>query len=133
MPTTADMGFGVNYKMKFGAVGVGASYKMGLGSGWRDIRLSSNGAGLRSYLDIKLKKQLFISGGYEQNYFNSFRSFTQLKESTARQSSGLLGISRKVTGKGKKSAKVSILWDFLSYQHRPVSQPIIVRFGYTLK
>jgi hypothetical protein len=133
MPTAADLGLGIHYKTKFGIIGVGASYKMGLGSGWRDIRLSSNGAGLRSYLDIKLKKQLFISGGYEQNYYNSFRSFAQLKESTVWQSSGLLGISRKVTGKGKKSAKLSILWDFLSYQHRPVSQPVIVRFGYTLK
>jgi hypothetical protein len=133
MPTAADLGLGIHYKTKFGVIGVGASYKLGLGTGWRDIRLSSDGAGLRSYLDIKLKKQLFISGGYEQNYFNSFRSFTQLSNSTAWQSSGLLGISKKVTGKGKKSAKLSILWDFLSYQHRPVSQPVIVRFGYTLK
>jgi hypothetical protein len=133
MPSTADIGFGLNYKMKLGTVGIGAAYKLGLGNGWRNIRFSSNGAGLRSYLDIKIKQKLFVTGGYEQNYYNSFKSLTQLKESSAWQSSGLLGISRTIASRGKKSAKASLLWDFLSYRNHPATQPLIFRFGYTLK
>ena len=75
-PATTDLGLSVGYKLNDKSIiGVGASYKVGLGHGWNDMELSSQGAGLRSYVDWKLPSPfggagggLWISGGYEMNY-----------------------------------------------------------------
>jgi hypothetical protein len=135
-PVTSDIGLSVGYKLNDKSIiGVGASYKMGWGRGWDNIRLSSQGVGLRSYIDWKLKGSLWISGGYEQNYKSSFSDFTQLKDINAWQQSGLIGLSKVVSLKTKffKKTKVQLLWDFLSYQQIPKTQPIIFRIGYNLK
>ena len=132
MPTAADLGLGVGYKLKFGTAGIGISYKVGLGNGWRDIRFSSNGVGLRSYIDIRIKEKFLLSGGYEQNYLTGFNSPAPLRDLSNWQRSGLLGLSRKMQIKGKKTAKVSLLWDFLSYSNQPQSQPLVIRMGYIL-
>ena len=68
-PTTSDFGLSVGYKLNDKSIiGIGASYKLGLGKGWNDIKLSSEGIGLRSFIDWKVKGSFWISGGYEQNY-----------------------------------------------------------------
>jgi hypothetical protein len=48
------------------------------------------------------------------------------------QESGLLGISKIISVKSKlfKKTKVQLLWDFLSYQQLPRSQPLKFRVGY---
>lgn len=111
------------------------SYTMGLGSGWREIKLSSQGIDMRSFLDWKLHKSFWISGAFEMNYRTAFNDVDQLKDLNAWQRSGLLGISKIVAMKTKflKKTKVSVLWDFLSNQQVPQTSAIKFRVGYNFK
>ena len=132
VPTTADLGLSLGYKLNDKSViGIGASYKMGLGSIQR-ISITHNGIGLRSFIDWKLKKQFFVSGGYEMNYNAQFKNIEQLKAYNSWQSAGLLGLTKKVSVKTKlmKGTKLSLLYDMLARQHVPVSQPVVFRIGY---
>jgi len=135
-PITSDLGLSLGYKLNDkSVVGIGASYKMGWGSGWNNIRITHQGIGLRSYVDWKLKGSFWISGGYEQNYKSEIRSIDQLRDQSAWQQSGLIGLSKVVSVKSKlfKKTKVQLLWDFLSYDHVPRGQPIVFRIGYSIK
>ena len=132
LPTVADIALSVGYKINDKSIaGIGASYKMGLGSIQR-ISITHQGIGLRSFIDWKLKKQFFISGGFEMNHLATFKNLTQLKNYDQWQQSGLIGLTKKMPIKTKwtKGAKLQILYDFLAKQHAPVSQPIIFRTGY---
>jgi hypothetical protein len=44
-----------------------------------------------------------------------------------------VGLSKKYKLKGKMKGEMKLLWDFLSYQQVPRSQPIVFRIGYSLK
>lgn len=134
MPDMADVGLNIGYKINDKSViGIGGSYKLGLGSIDR-IRITNQGASLRTYTDWKLKKQFFISGGFEMNYLSDALSLSQLKVQSW-QRSGLLGFSKKISVKSKhfKETKIQLLYDFLSQQHIPVSSPLLFRMGYNLK
>ncbi len=79
-PATSDLGLSVGYKINDKSiVGVGASYKLGLGSGWNHIKISHQGVGLRSFIEYKLKGAFFLTGGYEQNYLAEFKAIAQLR------------------------------------------------------
>ncbi len=135
-PVISDLGLSLGYKLNDKSIiGIGTSYKLGLGSGWNHIRFSSEGAGLRSFIDWKLKGSFWASGGYEMNYKTAFNSIDILKDFSAWQQSGLVGVSKVVSIKSKlfKKTKVQLLWDFLSYQQIPNTQPIIFRIGYNIK
>jgi myosin heavy subunit len=133
-PTTSDLGLSLGFMANDKSIiGIGISYKIGLGNGWRDIRFSSQGIGLRSYLDFKMKSNFFISGGYEQNYKSAFNDFDILRSRSGWQQSGLLGFSKKYKMTKKLNGKAQLLWDFLSYQQIPRTQPIVLRFGISLK
>ncbi|MBK7885369.1 MAG: hypothetical protein IPJ81_17475 [Chitinophagaceae bacterium] len=134
LPTTADIGLSVGYKINDKSIiGIGASYKLGLGSIQR-ISITHQGIGLRSFVDWKLKKQFFISGGYEMNYQAQFKNIAQLNNYNSWQSSGLIGLSKKIKVQTKwyKGSTIQILYDMLSNRHIPVSQPFIFRVGTTL-
>ena len=131
MPGTSDIGLSIGYKISDkNVVGIGGSYKLGMGS-IDDIRFSNQGASLRSYTDWKLKKQFYLSGGFEMNYLADPVSPYHLPVQSWQQS-GLLGISKKISIKSKwfKETKLQLLYDFLSQQHLPVSQPLLFRVGY---
>src|SRR5436190_2243800 len=135
-PVTSDIGLSVGYKLNDKSIiGIGASYKFGWGSGWDHMKISSQGAGLRSFIDWKIKGSFWISGGYEQNYKEAFKSIDQLQNYSAWQTSGLIGISKVVSVKSKifKKTKVQLLWDFLSYQQVPRTQAILFRLNYNFK
>jgi hypothetical protein len=135
-PVTTDLGLSVGYKLNDKSIiGVGASYKLGWGRGWNHIKFTSEGAGLRSFVDWKLKGSFWITGGYEQNYKTAFNNIYQLRDLNPWEQSGLLGLSKVVNVKSKffKKTKLQLLWDFLSYQQVPRTQPIIFRIGYSLK
>ena len=135
MPTTADIALGVGYKLNDkSTIGLGASYKLGLGSIQR-LSISHQGIGLRSFIDWKLKKQFFVSGGFEMNYNAGFKNINQLKNYSSWQQSGLVGITKKFNIKTKffKATSVQLLYDMLYRQHIPVSQPILFRTGYSFK
>jgi len=132
-PVTSDIGLSLAFRLSDKSlIGIGASYKLGWGSGWNNINLSHQGVGLRSFIDWKLKGSFYISGGYEQNYKAEIRNITQLQDYSAWQHSGLIGMSKVVSVKSKlfKKTKVQLLWDFMSYQQVPRAQPIVFRVGY---
>ena len=132
-PATTDIAVSVGYKMdEKSSVGIGGSYKIGLGKDINHIRLSHQGVGLRSYLDIRMKKGIYVSGGFEYNYQQPFSSLRQINKLDSWQQSALIGISKIVSIKAKffKKTKLQLLWDFLSYRQSPVAQPFKFRVGY---
>jgi hypothetical protein len=132
-PIVTDLGLSLGYKLGHNnLVGVGASYKLGWGSGFQHIALSSEGVGLRSFLEIQLKGSFSATGGFEYNYTTPFTGFQQLKQLQYWTKSGLIGISKSVSMNSRvlKKTKVQLLWDFLSYQQVPKTQPILFRIGY---
>lgn len=134
LPVTSDLGFSLGYKIrKWGIAGLGVSYKMGWGSGFNDIKITHQGAGLRSFGEVKLKGQLYAVAGYEMNYLTAFDKLDQLRDFDAWQKSGLAGISKKFSVGKKVKGSVQLLWDFLSYDQIPRAQPFLFRVGYMLK
>jgi len=132
LPSTADLAMNVGYKINDKSiVGIGASYKLGLGS-MQQIRLSHQGIGLRSYMDWKLKKEFYMSGGFEMNYQAQLNNIAPVQNYNDWQSSGLVGITKKFKVKTKffKATKLQLFYDLLSRQHVPVSQPVLFRVGY---
>jgi hypothetical protein len=132
-PVTSDIGLTVGYKLNDkSTIGIGVSYKMGWGSGFNNIKLTSEGIGLRSYVDVKLKGNLLISGGYEQNYMQRFGSIGELYNlpQTSWRQSTLLGLTKKIPITKKKSTKVQVLYDFLHNQNHVPSPPILFRVGW---
>jgi hypothetical protein len=135
-PVTSDIGLSLGYKLNDKSIiGIGASYKLGWGRGWNHIKLTNEGAGLRSFIDWKIKGSFWVSGGYEQNYKAAFRDFDLLRDYSAWQQSGLIGLSKVISVKSKffKKTKVQLLWDFLSYQQIPRTQPVLFRIGYNIR
>ncbi len=133
LPVTSDIGVSIGYKLNDkSVVGIGGSYKMGWGEGWRHLRLTHEGVGLRSFVDYKVKGSWWLAGGYERNYRQRFRHIEVLKERKAWQESGLLGVSKQVPLKTKwiRQTKVMLLWDFMSYRQVPRAQPVLFRVGY---
>ncbi len=134
LPATADIGLSVGYKLNNkSVVGIGGSYKMGYGS-IQHLSITHQGVGLRSYVDWQLKKQFYLSGGYEMNYNAAFKNMEQLKNNAAWQNAGLIGLSKKINIKTKftKSTKLSLLYDILYHEHTQVTQPLVFRMGYGL-
>jgi phage-related protein len=131
-PTTTDLGLSVGYKLNNkSTIGIGASYKQGWGKDIKHIRLTSEGIGMRSYFEYKLKKSFYATGGFEYNYQQPFSSVQHLLKTDWAQS-GLIGISKVVDIKSKmfKKTKVQLLWDFLSYEQVVRTQPLKFRVGY---
>jgi len=131
-PATTDFGVSLGYKLGHdNVVGIGASYKMGWGNGLQHITLSSQGAGLRSFLEVKVRYGLSLSGGLEYNYAQPFSSYQDIRLIERWTQSGLIGLSKRIPAKGKyfKGTKLQLLWDFLSYQQVPKTQPILFRIG----
>lgn len=132
-PATSDLGLSIGYRLNDKSiVGIGASYKLGLGNGWNNIKLTNQGLGLRSYVDWKIRGSFWISGAYEQNYRTQFNRIEELKDLSSWQQSGLVGLSKIISLKTKffKKTKLQLLWDFLSYQQVPKTQPLLFRIGY---
>src|ERR1700744_5114121 len=133
-PTGIDLGGSLGYQLGHSnVVGVGASFKLGVGNGINDIAFSGQGVGLRSFLNIKIKGTFSATGGFEYNYTTPFTTYQQLRQIDYWTKSGLIGITKTVSMKSKlfKQTTLSLLWDFLSYSQAPPTQPILFRVGYT--
>jgi hypothetical protein len=132
LPATTDFALTLGYKVsdtkKFG---FGASYKLGLGS-IQNIQLSSQGVGLRSYVDVKAKGSLWLSGGFEYNYMSAFNSLQDLQNNIdVWQRSALAGLSKQYRIGKKREGSIQLLYDFLHNQQNPPSQALKFRVGYT--
>jgi hypothetical protein len=131
VPTTGDFAMTVAYKLNDkSSIGIGGSYKLGIGS-LKRIRFTHEGIGLRSFADLKLKGQFYITGGYELNHFARFTQIASINNFDYWQSSGLAGLSRKYKIGKKRCGNFQVLYDFLHKQHTPHSQPLIIRTGFT--
>lgn len=133
-PATTDLGLSIAYKLNDKSkIGIGGSYKFGLGNGWDKLRLSNEGVGARIFIDYKIKKSWWLTGGYEQNYLAAFDRIEELRNLSSWQRSGLIGFTKSVSLKSKllKSTKLQLLWDFLSGTQKPGTQPILFRIGYS--
>ncbi|HMH35089.1 MAG TPA: hypothetical protein VK543_18765 [Puia sp.] len=132
-PTTIDIGLSIGYKISnTNVVGLGWSYKIGIGADIQHIHVTSNGASIRSFVDIKMKKNLFFSGGLEYNYQQPFNSFQQIKNLNQWQQSGLIGVTKLVSIQNKlvKKTKLQLLFDFLSFYQLPRTPAFKFRVGY---
>lgn len=139
VPSSSDLALTLGYKVNDKCtIGIGMSYKMGLGS-LQHIRITSQGIGLRSFMDWKISflpafggagGGLFITGGYEMNYNSAFKNIDQLKDYNAWQRSALIGLSKKYKISKKLKGNMQLLYDFLAKNHVPVSQPVVFRVGY---
>lgn len=133
-PVTSDLALSAGYKLNSRSIiGVAASYKLGWGQNIRHIKLTHEGVGLRSFIDWKLKGSVYISGGFEYNYQQPFSSMRQLHRAGPWQKTGLAGVSKVIALQSKffKTTKLQLLWDFLSYQQKPATQPLKFRVGYS--
>lgn len=133
-PTTSDLGISVGYKLNDKSIiGIGGSYKMGWGQNIRHINITHQGAGIRSFVDYKIKGSFWLSGGYEMNYRAEFQNVEQLKDLNAWQQSGLIGLSKIVSLKTRffKKTRLQLMFDFLSYRQVPKTNALIFRVGYS--
>ncbi|MGF6848288.1 hypothetical protein QFZ51_003523 [Chitinophaga sp. W3I9] len=129
-PTTSDLAGQAAYKFhKNGSAGIGISYKLGIGTGFDNIRFSGHGMGIRSFIDWKLKGTFFLNGGYEQNYQPSYSGIPEGAGQKWTQS-GLVGISKKYKINSKLKGNMMVLFDFLYNRHVPSTDPVKVRLGY---
>jgi hypothetical protein len=133
LPGGLEIGLSVGYKLNNRSIiGIGTSYKMGISTQQR-LSFSHQAVGIRSFLDWKLKKQFFITAGYEMNYNTRFKNIEQLKQFNAWQPSALAGVTKKINVKTKwfKGTNLQLLYDFLYLKSVPVKQsPVMFRVGY---
>lgn len=153
LPTTSDLAATVGYKLNDQAtIGLGCAYKIGWGNGWENIKLSNQGVGIRSYVDLKfptsktertlwnfLTRNLWLSGGYEINYLPDLK--TKLNSANminakvnwlglAWQDAALIGISKKQKV-GKKTLSMHFLYNIINKKTYPQQQPIVFRIGWS--
>jgi hypothetical protein len=117
-------------------LGMGASYIAGLtplstGEGQGVRRLSTNGLGLRSYLDWNFTRRLYLQGGYERNYRNPLPNPQILTPKSSWSESGLVGLKLKTPSTKRTQKTMEILYDFM---HERTGQPaLVVRLGMELR
>lgn len=132
-PMVTDLGLSLGYRLGHENIaGIGASYKLGWGNGIQHVALSSQGVGLRSFVQLHIKSSFSATGGFEYNYTQPFTSFREIRVIQDWTKSGLIGMTKTISLKSQFFSKttLSLLWDFLSYEQVPKTQPILFRVGY---
>jgi uncharacterized protein YdcH (DUF465 family) len=131
LPVTTQLAATLGYRLSDKAtIGVGASYIMGWGTSLDHIVFSSQGLGLRSYLDVKAKGSIWITGGFEYNYLQAFSKWADLENFDVWQKSALLGLTKKYK-LGNKTGNLQLLYDFLARSQTPQAAALKFRVGYT--
>ncbi|HWB27597.1 MAG TPA: hypothetical protein VG738_19105 [Chitinophagaceae bacterium] len=133
LPAISDMGLTLGYKLSDKAVmGIGASYKLGLGRGFNHISFTNQGVGLRSYMDIKAKGSIWLTGGYEYNFMQQFAGLRELRNDVnVWQKSALIGITKKYSIGKNKQGNIQLLYDYLYKYEVPRGTALKFRIGYT--
>lgn len=135
-PAVRDVGLSLGYKLNpRSVIGVGVAYKFGLGESWKNIEWTHEGLGLRSYLDWRLTdaggkifKGLWLTGGFEMNYWSRIARNVQWKE-LAWRSAGIIGLTKVIPGK-KHNGKIQVLFNYLDI-NLPLEDRISIRWGKT--
>lgn len=132
-PTVTDLGVSLGYRLNDkNVVGIGASYKIGWGNDIRHISMSGQGVGLRSFVDLQVKKSWYATGGFEYNYQQPF-GIQGVPGLESWQKSGLIGVTKIISMQNRvfKKTKFQLLWDFLSYRQVPPTPHLKFRLGYS--
>jgi hypothetical protein len=130
-PATSDIGASLGYKVNDrNLVGIGASYKIGWGKDIQHIAITSQGAGLRTFWETKIKGSFSAYGGFEYSYQQIIYSPAQINNLNYWTRSGLIGVTKQYHISSKVKGELQLLWDFLSYQQVPKTQPILFRVCY---
>jgi hypothetical protein len=133
-PSTSDIGLYTGYRLNDKSViGVGLSYKLGWGKDIGHIHLSSQGIGLRSFFDCKIKGSYWASGGAEMNHNSAFNNFNDLRVPGIWNKSALIGISKEYSVSKIVKGKIQLLYDLLWKEQTPRGQQFQFRIGYSLK
>jgi len=133
-PVSSDVGLSVGFRPHDNfVVGLGFAGRIGWGKNIRHINFTYSGISVRSFSELKIKGTFHAVAGFEMNYRPEIRTIEQLKDKSGWQLSGLVGLSKVVSLKTKffKKTKLQILWDFMSYEQVPRTQPILFRIGYS--
>ena len=143
IPATTDFALSAGYRLNDQiSAGIGGSYRMGWGNGWNHIKISSEGVSMRSYVDMQIARSassdvrklfgdLWITGGLEYNYMQSFKKLQDLhSHMKAWQKSALVGLTKKYK-MGKKECKLQLLYDFLAAKQLPTVPSLKFRIGYS--
>ena len=133
-PSIADFALTAGYDIqKKLSIGGGISYKMGMGTGINNIKITNQGLGFRSYADYKWKKTFFLTAGFEMNYMKPFSELRTLAIIDKWTSSGLIGVTKKIDFSSSfvKSMRIQLFWDFLAQGRMVQTQPVLFRIGYT--
>jgi hypothetical protein len=133
-PSVNDLGLSLGYKVNPKSVaGIGVAYKFGLGT-WEKIQFTHEGIGLRSFVDYRISSpdakmfsNIWVSGGYEINYWQRIYTMSQWRN-LAWTRSGLIGLTKRIKA-GKKEGKVQVLWDFLHALQSSPAESIRIRIG----
>lgn len=132
LPAISTLGLSVGYRLSDKCTaGAGVSYLLGLGSGFNHIRFSNEGIGLRSFVDVKAIKGIWVTGGFEYTYLQQFSGLKDIDNLDLWQKSILLGLTKKLS-MGKHTGNIQLLYDFLAGQEIPRGQPLKFRLGYSL-
>ena len=126
--------------MKKGVIGIGGSWKMGMGKDLMHMKLSYEGVSMRSFVEYPIIKGFNIRGGWEKTFLLkqvSTENMIMLKKPENWQQSALIGISKKmsiplklpVLKKKAASGNVQLLYDFLHDSHIPATPALQVRVG----
>ena len=132
LPARADFAFQVAYRFsEKGSAGGGVDYKLGLGRGIQNLQFSSEGVGLRTFVDYQLKNTFYINGGLEKIYFQSFQDISAaIDDISGWKTSILAGISKKYQISKKLKGNILLLYDFMHNRNLPRTEPIKLRIGY---
>jgi hypothetical protein len=130
LPATTDFGASLGYKLNDkNILALGISYKLGWGKDIQHMAISSQGVGLRSALQTRIKGSLSAYVGFEYNYQKIIYSVSQINNLHYWTRSGLIGVTKQYRINSKLKGNVQLLWDVLSYSQER-TQAILVRVGY---
>lgn len=130
-PMTTDVALGISYQVNSKShVGFAISYKVGLGTGWNHIKVSHQGIGFRTYVELKARGNFWLYGGAELNYREEIKRVDVLKNYSAYQKSGLIGITKKYRINKRVNGTMQLAHDFLYAQQIPRGSPFLFRVGY---
>ena len=130
LPAISTISLNLGYRVSDKAtLGIGGNYLLGWGHGFNHISLSSQGVGVKSFVDIKAKGNIWISGGMEYNYMEQFTRLVNIKNLNLWQKSALIGLTKKFKI-GKKEHDIQLLYDFLANQEIPAGQFFKFRMGW---
>ena len=130
LPVMSTIGIMAGYKWSDKiATGIGVAYQVGLGNGINNIKLSNQGISLRSYMNIRTKLNIWLTGGLEYNYMQQFETLRSIENLDLWQKSSLIGLTKKYSI-GKKEGNIQLLYDLLANYEIPRGQSLKFRIGF---